>query len=363
MHNPADIKVFDDTGKLNTIVPLKQIRPAREKFDSMESNLFSKRLNQRNKAQKEIDLDKKLEKFSEAQVKNEQKALEKLREEQERDKQIQEERRKIELNKLQRNITFMEDWQAKGWAEWTKNMKVKNEREKRDKDFEESQNTKMKDRMVKAERIERQEVLDDITAFESNAQKFGIELEHDPEQTTKRVEPTTYASGPTTLSKLKEQTIKSENARRERDKRRRKMIVDQAKSQRDVEIKKREEILIEKLQQQSKQENEIAYEVWRALQCKEVIIENRNLRNDEYKLKKETQTTVAQYKEERLLEQIFEENQRDFDQKMFRQRELNIHQLSESRQADYRTCAHIFDYIFEIAEVREGWEIHPYMNF
>jgi len=31
------------------------------------------------------------------------------------------------------------------------------------------------------------------------------------------------------------------------------MIVDQAKSQRDVEIKKREEVLLEKLQQQSKQ--------------------------------------------------------------------------------------------------------------
>lgn len=31
------------------------------------------------------------------------------------------------------------------------------------------------------------------------------------------------------------------------------MIVDQAKAQRDIEIKKKEEILMEKLQQQSKQ--------------------------------------------------------------------------------------------------------------
>ena len=93
--------------------------------------------------------------------------------------------------------------------------------------------------------------------------------------------------------------------------------------------------------------------MWRALQCKEVIIENRNLREDEYKLKKATQTTVAQYKEERLLDQIFEENQRDFDQKMYRQRELNIHQLSESRLNDHRACTQVFDYIFEIAEVCE----------
>ncbi len=31
------------------------------------------------------------------------------------------------------------------------------------------------------------------------------------------------------------------------------MIVDQAKSQRDIEIKKKEDVLMEKLQQQSKQ--------------------------------------------------------------------------------------------------------------
>jgi hypothetical protein len=35
--------------------------------------------------------------------------------------------------------------------------------------------------------------------------------------------------------------------RKERDKRRRKMIVDQAKDQRDIEVQKREEILMEKL--------------------------------------------------------------------------------------------------------------------
>jgi len=129
------------------------------------------------------------------------------------------------------------------------------------------------------------------------------------------------------------------------------MIVDQARAQRDIEIKKRENILLEKLQQQSKQENEIAYEVWRAIQCKDVIIENRTLRNEEYRRKKEDQTFLAQAKEEHLLQQIVAENQRDFEQKLFRQRELNIHQLSENRLNNFKTCSDVFNYIFEVAEV------------
>ncbi len=45
----------------------------------------------------------------------------------------------------------------------------------------------------------------------------------------------------------------SDFQRKERDKRRRKMIVDQAKSQREIEVRKREEVLLDKLKQQSRQ--------------------------------------------------------------------------------------------------------------
>ena len=76
-------------------------------------------------------------------------------------------------------------------------------------------------------------------------------------------------SGSQLGNKLKEKKTQNETVRKERDKRynffiwllkvidpeirRRKMIVDQAKSQKELEIKKREEILLSKLEQQSKQ--------------------------------------------------------------------------------------------------------------
>lgn len=54
---------------------------------------------------------------------------------------------------------------------------------------------------------------------------------------------------------MQEKKLLSEEGRKERDKRRRKMIVDQARQQKEIEIRKREEILVEKIGQQSKQVN------------------------------------------------------------------------------------------------------------
>jgi len=350
VHNPADIKTFDDTGKLNTIVPLKQIRPVREKYDTMESHLFSKRLNSLNKSQKQIDLEKKLSKFTHNQARLDEEARKKIQEDQDRDRQLKEEHRKIELNKLQRAITFNEDWQSKGWAEHSKNMAIQKAREEHDRKFAEQTATKTYQKKLQASVVERNEVLEQLDYFESNATKLGIELEKDPSKSQK-MERSAFLLSPTTLSKFKEQTMKSDAARKERDKRRRKMIVDQASAQRGIEIKKRENILLEKLEQQSKQENEIGYEVWRAMQCKDIIVENRKLRDEEYEKKKESQIALAEAKEAHLLDQLIEENERDMHQKMVRQRELNIHQLSEKRLDDYRTCKEFFNYIFEVADV------------
>jgi hypothetical protein len=55
----------------------------------------------------------------------------------------------------------------------------------------------------------------------------------------------------------------NDKARKERERRRRKMIVDVSKTQMDIENKRREELLVERNQRLSKQERELAYESWR----------------------------------------------------------------------------------------------------
>ena len=43
------------------------------------------------------------------------------------------------------------------------------------------------------------------------------------------------------------------------------------------------------------------YEIWRAFQCKEVIIENRNLRDENYRNKQELNVINQKFKEEEML--------------------------------------------------------------
>lgn len=114
----------------------------------------------------------------------------------------------------------------------------------------------------------------------------------------KTILPKSIMSATATISRIKEQKAMRDWVRKERDKRRRKMIVDQSKIQRDIEVQKREEHIVEKLKQQSRQEKEIEYEIWRAIQCKYIIKNNREYRTEKYRLKNEKNVMYAKYKEE-----------------------------------------------------------------
>ena len=73
----------------------------------------------------------------------------------------------------------------------------------------------------------------------------------------------------------------------ERNRRRRKIIVEQSKAQLEIENKRREEQYIGKLAKQSNQEKQLTYETYRVNQSKNIIKENRNLREHMYKDREE----------------------------------------------------------------------------
>lgn len=183
----------------------------------MESDLFSKRLNQLLPAQKEIDLDKKLSPFRQTSIVNEYRARQQLEEDRERELRIQEEKRKMQINNLIRNKTFMEDWKSKGEVEWAKNMQIQKEREQRDHAFKLMTTMKEQQKALTVQTKEREDVLQGIEAFEANAGKLGIDLKHDPNQ-SKKAERSTF-SGTGALNKLMDAPLQSEAVRKERDKR------------------------------------------------------------------------------------------------------------------------------------------------
>lgn len=79
-------------------------------------------------------------------------------------------------------------------------------------------------------------------------------------------------------------------ARKERERRRMRMIADQMTHLKDIETKRREDEVLERMKRLSKQEEELAYESWRTQQCKQVIVENRKLREAKYDKRQELDT-------------------------------------------------------------------------
>jgi hypothetical protein len=60
------------------------------------------------------------------------------------------------------------------------------------------------------------------------------------------------------------------------------------------------------MKRQSKQEDELSYEVWRTQQCKSVISENRKLRDARYERRKDLDSQNALSREEEMLRTLDE---------------------------------------------------------
>jgi len=63
----------------------------------------------------------------------------------------------------------------------------------------------------------------------------------------------------------------------------------------------REDRVVESMKHKSKQEAELDYEVWRTEECKNIIVENRKLREAKYERRRELDTENACNKEEHML--------------------------------------------------------------
>ena len=80
------------------------------------------------------------------------------------------------------------------------------------------------------------------------------------------------------MNKIKEKKSMLDFAVKERDRRRRKMIVDQSKTQTELDKKRQEELLIEKLLKQQFEEQKLAYLDRRQIRCKELVVEARRVK-------------------------------------------------------------------------------------
>lgn len=116
-----------------------------------------------------------------------------------------------------------------------------------------------------------------------------------------------------------------------------------------MEQKKRQDQVLERLKWQAKQEEELVYEKWRTEQCKQVIVDNRKLREARYDKRKEIDTQTAQWREEERLKEMREETARDMNTFHERDVEMRICEKQAHRERRNEFGAVLFDAIFEIA--------------
>ena len=128
VYPPADIRILARTGKIGDKQPAQKIVQGKPKYDQVSHEFFKQRLAKLNRAQKEINLEKHLEKFSDNKALQSELALKLDKENQEVIRQKKELRR-IQINKLHRNAGFMEEWHQKGVDDWKVNMTKKKDRE------------------------------------------------------------------------------------------------------------------------------------------------------------------------------------------------------------------------------------------
>ena len=85
------------------------------------------------------------------------------------------EMRRIQINKLQRNAGFMEEWHQKGVEDWKKNQKRQRDREGKTLEFQLKQAQKYNQVAELKLQEAKDEVTDGIDAFENTLKSNGIE--------------------------------------------------------------------------------------------------------------------------------------------------------------------------------------------
>lgn len=97
------------------------------------------------------------------------------------------------------------------------------------------------------------------------------------------------------LNKIQQKISSDKAARKERERRRRKVLVDQVKAGQEAEEKRKEITLLERFSRQSVVEKELSENLWRTRQMKLIIKENRILKDAELKKKFDESLKIGIY--------------------------------------------------------------------
>jgi hypothetical protein len=275
----------------------------KESYDRLSHSLYHQRLQNQTKAQKVVDMEKKLSDFT--KFKEEQdKVIEEERTEFEREEKEKKEKNIQELkSKAQRIHAFNQTYEQDGIEKWKQNMLKKKEGEKKELDFQLREAEKYQSQVNNIIYNSKKETIEKIDKFEKHLTKIQTDIINSnlDDKLKKNFKGLAYTNCESAIQKIQNKIIQDQNAKRERDRRRRKIIVDQSKAQLEIENKNREEQLTMKLYKMSNQEKQLHYDTYRVDQNKKIIIENRKLREELYEEKKKNDVVFNQKNQKEFL--------------------------------------------------------------
>ena len=282
---PIDVAILKRTNKAIETMPIQKIRPAREQYDKMEAQMIQKRLRELNKAQKEVDLENKLVKFrDEAKRQNEtnEQFAKTQRMNEDHAKKM---KREAQINKLQRSLGFMEDWEQKGIQDWKANMERKKKREQSELTFKIKQAQTFKSKADTMLQSARDETFAGIDEFEQRLKNY---------------------TAPSVAKALLTQT-----SQQERDIKRRSMSSKLYLIEQEQEDNYKIDVIKGKLDIQSSTEEQVNETIASSKYNKDLIAANRKLREAKYLKRKDIDSDLAQIKEEKALERHIENTDRE----------------------------------------------------
>ncbi|CAJ1423729.1 unnamed protein product, partial [Effrenium voratum] len=273
-----------------------------------------------------------------------------------------------------------DEWESRGHELWQENMKVRIARESAQLRFNEKVFKKQQEKEFGLRSSATTEVLQGTKDFEGGLRNLGLTKKpevldgssEDEEEsgerllaqtskaaTAKELVDALQAKLPTSqelsyeanlfMRKIKESKQAGSIARRERERRRRRVLVEQQREQEMLEENQLEQVLIEKLSRESIEESAITYRSWRAKTFEEVFVRNRQARQQQYSAQKREDKEEALRRDQDLRDEMIETLREQEERERLRYRAVERGRHAKRREKLREEMENILDLIVQMA--------------
>ncbi len=224
------------------------------------------------------------------------------------EKQEAAEYRKHRLTQMKRKQEFQKQWERQGMENWKQNRTLARARRAQEVSFELTMKERRRRRKDNIRQRDTMEVRSCIDEFERNLDRIGVqeeedgppavdakgepipEVEEDPDEMdtlfavreklkTKVPDPRAMAlDAMNSMQRIRERKQADQIARRERSRRRKKVLVDEQNAFDQGQLAERQQVLLDTLLVDCRMKREAAHESWRMEQMREIIKENARFR-------------------------------------------------------------------------------------